>query len=451
MSSPAIKQNAPRWPELFARHFDVVKERASAALAGTGYDALLLHSGTPPLLFLDDHHLPFRAQAPFKVWAPLANAPDSFVYFTPGRKPRLLIHQPVDYWHQSPNLPDAYWTREFDIVSVGSREATRAALPKDLSRAAFIGAPYPELVGWGPAAINPQHLLAQLDYARAAKTPYELACLREANLLGARGHLAAERAFRAGASEFEIALEFMKACGLREQELPYNPIVALNEHGAVLHYQFQERRAPAKLHALLIDAGAEFAGYASDITRTYSFDDAEFAGLIKQFDGLQLELCAQVRVGLDWRDFHQASYRAISEFLREAGVINVGADEAIDNALTTVFYPHGIGHLLGLQVHDVGGTQGSADGKQIERPYNHPFLRLTRNLEDGFVVTVEPGVYFIDQLLNEAKQKPIGKMIEWKRVEQLKKFGGIRIEDDVAALPGSHENLTRPGFDAARA
>ena len=120
---------------------------------------------------------------------------------------------------------------------------------------------------------------------------------------------------------------------------------------------------------------------------------------------MQLKLCAQVRVGLDWRDFHQASYRAISEFLREIGVINVSADEAIDTALTSVFYPHGIGHLLGLQVHDVGGRQRDPAGGEIERPYNHPFLRLTRKLEDGFVVTVEPGFYFIDQLLNEAKQK----------------------------------------------
>src|SRR5262249_10847060 len=185
-------------------------------------------------------------------------APDSFLWFTPGRKPLLLIHQPVDYWHQSPALPEAYWTREFEIVSVASREAARQALPKDLARAAFIGAPFSDLVSWGPGAINPAHLVAQLDYSRAAKTPYELACLRAANVLGARGHLAAERAFRAGASEFGIALEFMKACGLREQELPYNPIVALNEHGSVLHYQYQQRQAPARLHALLIDAGAEF-------------------------------------------------------------------------------------------------------------------------------------------------------------------------------------------------
>jgi Xaa-Pro dipeptidase len=448
MSSQAIRQNVESWSGLFAEHLEIVKKRSAAALDSAGYDALLVHAGTPPLLFLDDHHLPFRVQAPFKVWAPLTNAPDSFLYFVPGKKPLLLIHQPVDYWHKSPELPRTYWSGAFDIVSCADRAAARAALPKDLSRTAFIGAPFPELLGWGPGVINPEHLIAQLDYGRAAKTSYEVAALREANMLGARGHLAAERAFRAGASEFEIALAFMAACGHRERELPYNPIIALNEGGAVLHYQIQQRERPAKLHSLLIDAGAEFGGYASDITRTHSHHDAEFAALIKRFEELQLKLCAQVRVGLDWKDFHQASYRAIGEFLREAGVITVGADEAVDNALTGVFYPHGIGHLLGLQVHDVGGFQRDPSGGVIERPYNHPSLRLTRKLEDGFVVTVEPGFYFIDQLLNEAKQKPIGKMINWSRVEQLKPFGGVRIEDNVVARPGGQENLTRPAFSA---
>jgi len=448
MSSPAIQQNIESWSGLFADHLEIVKKRSAAALESAGYDALLVHAGTPPLLFLDDHHLPFRVQAPFKVWAPLTNAPDSFVYFSPGKKALLLIHQPVDYWHKSPELPRTYWSAAFDIISCADRAAARAALPKDLSRTAFIGAPFAELLGWGPGAINPEHLIAQLDYGRAAKTPYEVAALREANVLGARGHLAAERAFRAGASEFEIALAFMSACGQRECELPYNPIIALNEGGAVLHYQIQQREKPAKLHSLLIDAGAEFGGYSSDITRTHSHHDAEFAALIKRFDELQLKLCALVRVGLDWKDFHQASYRAIGEFLREAGVITVGADEAVDNALTSVFYPHGIGHLLGLQVHDVGGLQRDPSGGVIERPYNHPFLRLTRKLEDGFVVTVEPGFYFIDQLLNEAKQKPIGKMINWARIEQLKPFGGVRIEDNVVARPGGQENLTRSAFSA---
>jgi Xaa-Pro dipeptidase len=380
------------------------------------------------------------------VWAPLTDAPDSYVFFVPGKKPLLLIHQPVDYWHKSPETPDAYWTAAFDIMSCADGAAARTALPKDLSRTAFIGAPFPELVSFGPAAINPEHLIAQLDFARARKTAYEVACLREANRLGALGHKAAERAFRDAKSEFEIALAFMAACGQRERELPYNPIIALNEGGAVLHYQIQQREPPAKIHSLLIDAGAEFGGYASDITRSLSLHDAEWADLIKRFDGLQLKLCAQVCAGLDWREFHQASYRAISEFLLEAGVITVSADEAVDNALTTVFYPHGIGHLLGLQVHDVGGLQGTPEGKQIERPYNHPFLRLTRKLEEGCVVTVEPGFYFIDQLLDDAKTRALGKMIDWKRVEQLKKFGGVRIEDNVVARAGGQENLTRTAF-----
>jgi Xaa-Pro dipeptidase len=446
MNSQAIKQSADTWASLFADHIERVKKRSGSALQTTGFDSLLVHAGTPPLLFLDDHHLPFRVQAPFKVWAPLADAPDSFVYFTPGKKPLLLVHQPVDYWHKSPELPDSYWTGAFDIVSCADRPAARAALPKDLSHTAFLGAPFAELVSWGVKAINPEHLIAQLDFGRASKTAYEVACLGEASVLGARGHLAAERAFRAGASEFEIALAFMAACGQRERELPYNPIIALNEGGAVLHYQIQQRERPAHPHSLLIDAGAEFGGYSSDITRTHSHHDAEFAALIKRFDELQLGLCAQVRVGVDWRDFQQTSYRAISEFLAETGIINIGADEAIDNALTSVFYPHGIGHLLGLQVHDAGGLQATPDGKTIERPYNHPALRLTRKLEDGFVVTVEPGFYFIDQLLDEARAKPIGKMINWKRVGELKHFGGVRIEDNVVARAGAPENLTRRAF-----
>src|SRR5215470_2297025 len=100
MTSPAIKQNADGWQQLFSRHLDVVIARSEKALASAGFDALLIHAGTPPLLFQDDHHLPFRVQAPFKVWAPLGDAPDSFLYFAPGRRPQLLINQPVDYWHK---------------------------------------------------------------------------------------------------------------------------------------------------------------------------------------------------------------------------------------------------------------------------------------------------------------------------------------------------------------
>src|SRR5688572_22940831 len=153
MTSTAAKQNPESWSTLFAAHLEAVKKRSAAALAATGYDALLVHAGTPPLLFQDDHHLPFKVQAPFKVWTPLTDAPDSFVYFVPGKKPALLLHAPVDYWHKSPELPRTYWSDAFDIVSCPDRAAARGALPKDMARTAFIGEPFAELVSWGVGSI----------------------------------------------------------------------------------------------------------------------------------------------------------------------------------------------------------------------------------------------------------------------------------------------------------
>jgi Xaa-Pro dipeptidase len=186
---------------------------------------------------------------------------------------------------------------------------------------------------------------------------------------------------------------------LREQELPYNPIIALNSGGAVLHYQVLQKRPPPERYSLLIDAGAEFAGYASDITRSYSAEDADFAALIARLDRMQQALCARVRAGVDWRDIHLLAHRLTAELLREADLILCGVEEALEREVTSVFLPHGIGHLLGLEVHDVGGFWGSPEEGDIPRPPGHPYLRLTRTLEAGFVVTMEPGIYFIDQLL----------------------------------------------------
>jgi Xaa-Pro dipeptidase len=290
--------------------------------------------------------------------------------------------------------------------------------------------------------------MRRLDYVRAVKTPYELLCLREANRLGALGHLAAARAFRAGGSEFEIELAFLKACGLREQELPYNPIIALNSGGAVLHYQVLQKRPPPERYSLLIDAGAEFAGYASDITRSYSAEDADFAALIARLDRMQQGLCARVRAGVDWRDIHLLAHRLTAEVLREADLILCGVEEALEREVTSVFLPHGIGHLLGLEVHDVGGFWRSPEEGDIPRPPGHPYLRLTRTLEAGFVVTMEPGIYFIDQLLETARADQRAALINWSRVAQLGRFGGIRIEDDLAVQRGGCENLTRDAFAA---
>jgi Xaa-Pro dipeptidase len=431
----------------FGAHLDVICARTAAALEACGYTALLLYAGSPLPVFEDDRSYPFEVNAPFKVWVPLADAPGSFVWFEPGSRPTLILERPEDYWYKPADMPHGYWVRHFAIRTVADRAAARRQLPADLSRVAYIGDGFAELTGWGLGAVNPQPLMRRLDYERAVKTPYELTCLREANRLGALGHRAAADAFEAGGSEFEIELAFLRACGLREQELPYNPIIALNAGGAVLHYQVLEKAPPAERLSLLIDAGAEFAGYASDITRTYSGGDPDFAALITRMDRLQQTLCASVRAGVDWREVHLKAHELTAEVLSEAELVRCGADEALGSGLTSVFLPHGIGHLLGLEVHDVGGFMRSPEAGEIPRPDGHPYLRLTRVLREGFVVTMEPGIYFIPQLLSAARADARGRRINWSRVEALARFGGIRIEDDLAVTARGCENLTRDAFD----
>jgi len=432
--------------DTYGAHIEALTARHAQALATAGFGALLLYSGFPAPLFEDDQTQPFRVSPPFKAWAPLTNAPDCFIYFEAGHRPLLLFHQPTDYWYKPPAVPEGFWTRHFDLRIVPDRDTARALLPQDLSRTVFLGETFTELSRWGVDAVNPRHLLNRLDYERAVKTPYEVNCLREANRLAVLGHAAATRSFEKGASELEIELAYLHACGQREQELPYNPIIALNEGAAVLHYQVLARQAPRERHSMLIDAGAEFLGYASDITRTYSHQDADFGRLIEQMDELQQSLCASVRAGVDWRDIHLLAHRLVAELLHSADVIRCEAEEALDSGVSSVFLPHGIGHLLGLQVHDVGGLLQSPQGDEIPRPPGHPYLRLTRVLEPGFVVTMEPGIYFIDPLLNQARADARATQINWARVEQLRKFGGIRIEDDLVVTATGCENLTRDAF-----
>jgi Xaa-Pro dipeptidase len=432
----------------FPLHLEAVRARTARALRACGYSGLLVHSGSLLPVFEDDRTYPFVAHAPFKVWVPMNDVPDSFVWFEPDLRPRLIVHTPRDYWYKPADLPEGYWVEHFDVHGAEDLAAARELLPHDLSRAAYIGEPTAEITAWAPAAINPRALMQRLDYVRAAKTPYELACLRAASRLGARGHLAAARAFTDGGSEFDIELAFLTACGLREQELPYNPIIALNEGGAVLHYQILNRTVPPQRHSLLIDAGAEFAGYPCDITRTYSHRDADFGALIGRMDALQQTLCSRVRAGVDWRNVHLEAHDLAAKLLKEADMIRCSAEQAVATGVTSVFLPHGIGHLLGLEVHDVGGRMAGPEGGEIPRPDGHPYLRLTRVLEEGFVVTMEPGIYFIPQLLEAAQADERSGSINWSRVDALKKFGGIRIEDDLAVTQSGCENLTRDAFRA---
>lgn len=432
---------------LYPEHFEVMARRHDRALNAAGFDHVVIYGGSQHMIFLDDMPYPFKVNPHLKSWLPILDNPNCFLIYSPGEKPTLLYYQPVDFWHKSAADPSGFWVDFFDIRMIASPEDAKQHIPST-KRTALIGEQDQTSESLGIEPVNPQELVDSLHFDRAWKTPYEIECMRQANALGARGHRVAERAFRDGASEFEIHLEYMRACNHNEHQLPYGNIIALNENAAVLHYQHQERTVPSDVRSFLIDAGASVNGYASDITRTYSKGNDEFQALIDAMDRAQLELCGEVRPGLDYRNFHMLAHRKIGTILRELDFITVDSETAVETSITSAFFPHGLGHYIGLQVHDVGGFMASKQGDTIPKPEGQSFLRLTREVEADQVFTVEPGLYFIDSLLADLKRSDNAKHVNWERVDGFRKFGGVRIEDDLVVTLDGSENLTRDQFAA---
>jgi Xaa-Pro dipeptidase len=433
---------------LYAGHIETLQSRHDAALERAGANHAVIFSGAPLRVFLDDYDYPFKPNPHFVSWLPLTDHPFCYVIYTPGDRPKLIYYQARDYWHVPPSDPDGYWTAYFDIDTVHSPEEVARHLPQERDKCVLIGDINDEAQAFDIERVNPGTVINLLHFERAAKTEYELECMRAASRRGIRGHIAAERAFRAGKSEFDIHLAYCRAVDHTEQELPYGNIVALNENSAVLHYQHQAREKPAEFRSFLIDAGASFNGYASDITRTYSKENGEFASLIDRFESLQLELVGEVKAGVDFADLHISCHVNIAKLLDEVGLARGDADTLIETGVTSAFFPHGLGHLLGIQVHDVGGHMGDDTGTVVDPPSGHPFLRMTRRLERDHVLTIEPGLYVIDMLLENLRGSEGHDLIDWKRIDWLRPYGGIRIEDNVRVLEGGCENLTRDAIAA---
>jgi Xaa-Pro dipeptidase len=205
-------------------------------------------------------------------------------------------------------------------------------------------------------------------------------------------------------------------------------------------YERTAARRPAE--SLLLDAGATYLGYASDVTRTHvkgsSAAASAFAGIVKGVEAMQERLWRAARVGLPYEELHDESHRQVAAILRVAGVVKAGAEEAVANGTTRAFYPHGLGHSLGLQTHDVGCAV-------VQPKPENPFLRNTTTIAEGQVFTIEPGVYFIDGLLAPLRAGPHAGGVDWPLVDALRDLGGVRIEDDVVVVgPGREpKNLTR--------
>jgi Xaa-Pro dipeptidase len=432
---------------IYTAHVTMNKLRHDIALEESKFDHAVIFSGALHYQFVDDMPYPFKPNPHFKMWVPVTDNPNCFVIYTPGLKPKLLYYQPVDYWHKVADKPTAKWVEKFDLVMIADPDEAKAHMPS--GRIAFIGEWHERFGSWGKMTPNPEAVLNSLHFDRAQKTEYEIECLRRANVRGARGHRIAEQAFRDGLSEYEIHLAYLRGSDATEEEIPYGNIIALNEHASTLHYYYhtRDRRDESELYSFLIDAGATYNGYASDITRTYSRQPDEFQELIDAMDAAQQQLVAACVPNTNYIDVHLLAHRKVAEILVQFGFVkDIDADGVVEKRISGTFLPHGVGHLLGLQVHDVGGFMADRTGKTIPKPDGHPWLRLTRVIDPGWCFTIEPGLYFVQSLLGDLQQSENAKYVDWTNVDRFRKYGGIRIEDNIVVTETGNENLTRAAF-----
>jgi len=432
---------------LYQEHIETLQTRAQQVLARFKQDAMLIHSGELLTVFLDDHDYPFKVNPQFKAWVPVTSVPNCWLWVDGVNKPKLWFYSPVDYWHNVEPLPQSFWTDEVEIVALKKADEIAQLLPSQRQNVAYIG-PVPERAAQldiRAEHINPQGVIDFLHYHRSYKTDYELYCLREAQKTAVSGHRAAREAFLAGMSEFDINHVYLSTTGHRDIDVPYGNIIALNEHAAVLHYTKLDYLPPKQSRSFLIDAGTEYNGYAADLTRTYAASsDSEYAHLLKDMNEEELALIATLKAGVRYIEYHLQMHQRIAKLLLKHQLVKGLSEEAlVAEDITGPFMPHGVGHPLGLQVHDVAGFMQDDHGTHLAAPQQYPYLRCTRILEPRMILTIEPGIYFIDSLLAPWRAGKFSQHFDWARIDALKPYGGIRIEDNVIIREQGVENMTR--------
>jgi Xaa-Pro dipeptidase len=440
----------PKIKMFYENHLKKKMKDAEHALNALNYSCLVLGSGEPFIYYTDDSQANFVTNPHFASWCPL-KGPHHFIKYEPTKKPLLIHYSPDDFWHEHEKLNDPFWLSYFDIIEIKDRDKLWSALG-NVSGGCFLGneTKYADASG---ISVNCQLLNSRMNWYRRYKSDYEIHCLSEANHIAAKGHVAAKNCFLDGGSEFDIHMQYLSAIKMTEEYLPYQSIVGLNKNAAILHYRSKQHINNGKV--LLIDAGAKHNHYCSDITRTYTSAECDplFKQLCKMTIEMQNDLVNEIKSNLYFPLLHDTCHLKVAAILDELKVIYMDGNyqEAVDLGITKAFFPHGLGHMLGVQVHDIGGKQLDEQGNIAplnKMKSNYRSLRFVGTLEENSVVTVEPGIYFIKMLLKPIKDDPkLSKFINWNLVEKLIPCGGIRIEDDILVTKNGNRNLTHEHLD----
>ncbi len=276
---------------------------------------------------------------------------------------------------------------------------------------------------------------------RRIKDHEEASLVRKLANLANAGYQTLPHYIKAGITERDIQLEYEgRVLRAGAEKMPYDTIVGTGSNSAVLH-AIPTSRVTKDGELVLIDGGADLFDYCVDVTRVYpvngkmnSRQDSIYQ-IVKKAQEKSIALC---RPGTEWKDVHLASATVIAEGLVGLGILKGSVQDHIEAGSVSVFFPHGVGHMVGLRVRDVGGKPNPHPKK-----YAGSRLRVDLPLEENFLMTVEPGLYFIEALLkDEETRKQYKDLVNWDEALKWLDFGGIRIEDDILITKAGPDNLT---------
>jgi len=291
--------------------------------------------------------------------------------------------------------------------------------------------------------IDLNELPEAITHCRVFKTDHELDKMREAARINDQAHHAVLNALEPGKYEYEIKAVFdyqQIKHGLMQDA--YNGIYGSGPNSAIMHYVANTRQTQDG-DLFLIDAGYEYKGYASDFTRTYPVN-GQFTSMQATIYESVLECQKQVieasAPDVKMEYLHMKAARIMMQGLKDADIIRGSMDDIMEEDVFALFFPHGLGHFLGLDTHDVGGYPKGVE--HIDRP-GVEYLRMRRTLQPGMVITIEPGLYFIPALLQPAlEDDKLSPFLNTSKIQDMMDFGGVRIEDNLIITDGGYENLT---------
>jgi Xaa-Pro aminopeptidase len=441
------------------RPFAARRGRLAARLGSGGGPAVsaLLASGTPRPRNYAANTFPFRATSHFLYLCglPLRGAylhfdGEGFTIYAPEPDPDAAL------WHgEEPGLGELAAVLGCPVKSVEALPAALAGRPTatlpapDLETCEALAGLLGRSVRPGTLAPLDEPLADAMIDLRLAHDDAAVTELRAAAAATAAAHAAGMKATRPGLHERDVRAAMEAQLIARGMTVAYGSIVTV--HGEVLHSE-EHHNALGPRDLLLADVGAETAGgWAGDVTRTWPVSGRYSATQRDLYDvvlAAQLAVIAAVRPGARYRDLHALAARHLAEGLVALGILRGDPAELVADGVVYLLFPHGIGHLLGLDVHDMedlGDRAGYATGRRRAGDFGVRYLRLDRDLAPGMAVTVEPGLYLVPAILNDEKlaaRARVGDRLDRSRLAQFDDVRGIRIEDDVLVTATGHEVLT---------